>query len=210
MEIGGISMNENYNKIALILANGPSVSSLDLPKVFSKFKNICVLNAAIFHLDKFPRPPDYCLLNDGLLAENKEINSLITKQKDTEILQTKNFNSQTGLDFGELQCDILSCAIRYFSDKELKKIVIFGLDYNYSIDGTYAPTKRVDQHYTIGGQPLYQGSTWTFPKLSQKNKAMNTAKIYASNKKVKIENATKDSRCDIFPQKYSKYVDFYQ
>ena len=90
-------MNEKYSKnnILLILANGPSVSNVDLPKLFSSFNDICVLNAAIFHLGEFPRPPDFCFINDSSLCQNKTVQELMQNEKPTKIiLQQKYYENK--------------------------------------------------------------------------------------------------------------------
>ena len=200
----------NNNTITLI-CNGPSVSYLNLPIIFSDFEYICVFNSALFHLDSFPRKPNYCFMNDSFLGSNKNIHKEINKEKDTEIIQTKNFNKSSSFSCHQTtSCDILSCAIDYFIKKDFNKIVLFGLDFNYSGANCGKRINNPDQHYKIKGKPLYKGLQWTFPDMQGKIKAMKYIKKKADKKNIQIDNATKNSKCNIFDFKYSEYSIYYE
>lgn len=211
------SQADDKNHTLLILANGPSVSDIDLHKLFHEYRNICVLNAAIYHLKEFPSPPKFCFINDSSLCKKTIIQELIQNEKLTKIIPTANCCKEgVKVKMGKGgYTDILSCCIKYFCKKDFKKIVIFGLDFNY--DSTQnkefeagVKTNDNSKHYTINDKPLYNNSDWVFPNLSLKIKSMKLAKNNADKNNVEIHNATKNSSCDIFDLKYSEYSEYYK
>ena len=214
-DFSNAKLNEKNDDILVLIANGPSVSNLCMDRIFNDFKNICIFNAAIFHYEKFPKIPKYCFLNDGRLGSADGILEIQDKATNDglEIIKTTNFD-KSGIDYREIrsqevsiQCDILSSSIVFFSsEKKYKKIIVFGLDFDYKINKN--PGSEVfdeTSHYKILDTPIYSNISWTYPNLKNKEKVMSFAKEYSEKKGVSIINANPNSKSDIFDKKEIYY-----
>ena len=116
-----------------------------------------------------------------------------------------------------LSHDACASAISFLIDRGHREIVIFGLDWSYSIsadgstgDRTEGLTNEADQHFSVGGGSVYSGISWKPPSLDQKYASMVAARELATELGVSIVNATRGTRCDVFAIDVETYGSFYK
>ncbi len=224
-------------RTAYIIGSGPSANDLD----FNKFigHDVCMINRPFLFHTKFPFKTRYYLLNDGRNGENlvdSEIAKRLTNPqhgKETEIVFSTNFYNQLARDLqlnlpyevfdpGFITCsDGLSVALVFLMKKGYQRIVIFGLDFNYSAEHTRVlleGTKDVSykqslidenrkvlvedntQHFTIDGLDIYNNVRWRYPNLPAKTIMMKRTAERAEQQGIQIVNATRGTKTDVFPK----------
>ncbi|MGJ3242028.1 MAG: tetratricopeptide repeat protein [Opitutales bacterium] len=205
----------NTELTAYLLASGPSLSDVDLERF--RGTTSCMLNGALFLVDALPFHPSFIYVHDRRLTEDPEANramEAIQHRGLTRVLVTRRRDSiwpDRHVVPEYLNPDVLASAASFLIAKGFRRLVCFGLDWSFDPDKHPAGQRVEDtgQHVTLAGQVTYPRG-WTYPSLDEKYKAMARLKRNADRLGVRIENATRGSRLDLFPDVSADYADWYR
>jgi len=210
--------NVHKGERCFIIGNGPSLDVNDLKKLKGE---ICFGTHRIYEIfgDTDWRPTYYCAQDHNLIkTSTKNINQVKTKYKFIAIYGDNWYKELKGGTFIKLDIrpfypelpnfseDISDCIFEGFTVSYMclqiaaymgfKEIYLLGIDHNYSKvilpDGTFFEDNKIQDHFSK--KDLIEN----VPQLFKSTLAYEKAKNYAESNEIKIFNATRGGKLDVF------------
>lgn len=209
--------NKHFNERCFIIGNGPSLTANDLNKLK---REVCFASNRVYEIfDRTDwRPTYYCIQDRKAIRRIKEdIYKKIQSTKFVGIVKSHlypnikevNFINLVSEDFfpnmPKFSCDVSKCiyegstvtymCIQLAIYMGFKMIYLLGVDHNYSVtrnpDGTISK-QDVQDHFSS------KDKITNIPKLYNSALAYQAAKKYADEHGIKIYNATRGGKLEVF------------
>jgi hypothetical protein len=213
--------NKHKGEKVFIIATGPSLNSADLDSLSNEITFGC--NKAWLFTDKWGWIPDYYFVADDLVIgqnhdriqdylDSKSIIGFTERMPVNEIRSIKidcltrgqnqvgvsedlrlGWYSGTTITFRMIQAAI------YMG---FKTIVLTGLDFSYETtndlkDGNVLISEQGTMNHALS-EYRAPGEKWNLPKMEEQRKAFMEIECYAKRKGIKIINASRVSKLDVF------------
>ncbi len=210
--------NKHLGKRCFIIGNGPSLD----PKDLDKLKNeICFGTNGIYNIyDKTNwRPTYYCVSDKNIIYKKRNIiGAQSVRDKFVGIPETfpcpdihnvhyvKQIDEEFYPDLPEFSDDMRTCiyggatvtymCIQIAVYMGFKEIILLGVDHNYSI--TLNQYGKVERHDDIIDHFSDKDKIASIPSLYKTELAYKAAKKYADEHGIKIYNATRGGKLEVF------------
>ncbi len=201
-----------------IVGNGPSLRADDLDKIKNE---ICFASNRIYNVfDKTAwRPTYYCLSDQGVIKQShKEIEEKVAGNKFVCINEAEAYPEIKGAQYlnqiwedyypnePKFSEDIAKCVysgetvtyicIQIAAYMGLKEIYLIGIDHSYSVnrnpDGTITRSDNIKDHFSENDKVA------SMPQTQKMDLAYEAAKQYADANGIKIYNATRGGKLEVF------------
>ena len=210
--------NKHLSERCFIIGNGPSLTAVDLDKLKNE---ICFGSHCVYEIfDKTDwRPTYYCAQDLKLIKQIKD--DISEKIKNTKFIGTVKSHIYPDIkeaNYINLVCEEFYPELPNFSEDiskgvyegftvtymaiqiavymGFKEIVLLGVDHNYSMtmmpDGTVAKQQDIDDYFSKNDRNL------NIPQLYKTTLAYQVAKKYADEHGIKIYNATRGGKLEVF------------
>lgn len=207
-----------------LIANGPSLTSKDLDFIKNEYSFGC--NKIFFMFSKTDWRPDYyCILDKRYIERSQDeileqihcpifTNDIVYKKlnnqnKQKRVIYAKQFyytkfkpwTNLLSYTYATKQGTIMSFVLAVAIYMGFKEIFIIGMDHTATISGNHFEGHKEDEELTyIHKQRMNQNHWDNNHWANQTEEEMRLWKVYADNHGIKIYNATRGGKLEVFPR----------